>query len=400
MSLASNPRTRPPSQKATDPTHTIDPGIALATGLLIGLGIVASYSATAALALESPFPPLFFDHLTGLVLGGLAATAAYHLPSSWLRRGALPFWGLTVALLAVTLVSGVTVNGAQRWIAVAGLRFQPGELAKCATLLAVAAYLSDCHDRRQLATRHSLQAAGIALIPAGLLILQPDLGNSVVLCVLAAGLLFIAGTPWPRFVLPGIAGVILVGLYILTNDYAMKRVTGFLDPFREAQGAGWQLVQSYVAFGQGGLFGQGLGNGRQKLEYLPEVHTDFVLALIAEELGLLGVLFVLGAFAALWVTGTRAARRATDRFDLYVGFAMVTLLTVPAFLNAAVVMGLVPTKGLTLPFLSYGRTSLVVSCFALGLLLGVARRHPAPPRRADAPSAHALRGSAVEDPNW
>jgi len=151
---------------------------------------------------------------------------------------------------------------------------------------------------------------------------------------------------------------------------------GFLDPFRESQGAGWQLVQSYVAFGQGGLLGQGIGNSRQKLEYLPEVHTDFVLALIAEELGLMGVLVVLGAFAALWIAGTRAARRATDRFDLLVGFAMVTLLTIPAFLNASVVMGLVPTKGLTLPFLSYGRTSLVMSCFALGLLLGVARRHP------------------------
>ena len=141
--------------------------------------------------------------------------------------------------------------------------------------------------------------------------MQPDLGNAVVLVVLCAGLLFIAGTPWPRFVLPGIAGAVLVGLYIVNNAYAWRRVTGFLDPFREAKGAGWQLVQSYVAFGHGGFFGQGLGNGRQKLEYLPEVHTDFVLALVAEELGLMGVLFVLGAFAALWVTGLapRAGRR-------------------------------------------------------------------------------------------
>ena len=132
------------------------------------------------------------------------------------------------------------------------------------------------------------------------------------------------------------------------------------------------------------LLGQGLGNGRQKLEYLPEVHTDFVLALIAEEMGLLGVLVVLGAFAALWIAGTRAARRATDRFDMLCAFGMVTLLTVPAFLNASVVMGLVPTKGLTLPFLSYGRTSLVVSCFALGILLGVAKRHPARPSDSSA----------------
>ena len=372
--------TRPaPSSR---PASGVDPGIALATGLLISVGVVMSYSATAALALDSSFPPLFFDHLTGLALGGIAASIAYHLPSSWLRDCAMPFWAFTMALLVATLLFGIEVNGAQRWIALPGVRFQPGELAKCATLLAVAAWLSRKDDKRELSTRRSIQAAGIAIIPAALLLMQPDLGNAVVLVVLSAGLLFIAGTPWPRFVLPGIAGVLIVSAYVVNNAYAWRRILGFLDPFREAQGAGWQLVQSYVAFGQGGFFGQGLGNGRQKLEYLTEVHTDFVLALIAEELGLVGVLLVLGGFAALWVAGTRAARRATNRFDLYVGFAMVTLLTIPAFLNASVVMGLVPTKGLTLPFLSYGRTSLVVSCFALGLLLGVARRHPARARRA------------------
>lgn len=143
--------------------------------------------------------------------------------------------------------------------------------------------------------------------------------------------------------------------------------------------------------------GQGLGNGRQKLEYLPEVHTDFVLSLVAEELGLLGVLVVLGAFAALWIAGTRTARRASDRFDLYLAFGMVTLLTIPAFLNASVVMGLVPTKGLTLPFLSYGRTSLVVSCFALGLLLGVAKRHPARPTTAHSPAEPA---ESMEPTPW
>lgn len=365
-----------------DEITAIDPGITIASAILIALGVVMSYSATAALALDAPIPPLFFDHLLGLVLGLAAAAVAYAMPAAWLRRLALPFWALSVALLVTTLLFGVEVNGAQRWVSLPGLRFQPGELAKCATLIAVAAWLSRKDDRREISTRRSVQAAGIGLLPAFLLVLQPDLGNAVVLVVLTAGLLFIAGTPWPRFVLPGIAGVVLVGLYIVNNAYAWRRVTGFLDPFREAQGAGWQLVQSYVAFGQGGLLGQGLGNGRQKLQYLPEVHTDFVLALVAEELGLLGVLLVLGAFAALWVAGTRTARRATDRFDLLCAFGMVTLLTVPAFLNASVVMGLVPTKGLTLPFLSYGRTSLVVCCFALGILLGVARRHPPHPAGA------------------
>ena len=361
------------------PANGVDPGILIATALLVSMGVVTSYSATAALALDANFPPLFFGHLTGLAIGLVAAAGAYALPSSVLRNLAIPCWLVTVAMLLATLALGVEVNGARRWLDVPGLglRFQPGELAKFATLLAVAAWLSRKDDRRELSTRRSIQAAGIALLPAGLLLLQPDLGNAVVLVSLAAFLLFIAGTPWPRFVLPGLAGIVLFSAYVMTNAYAWRRVLGFLDPFRERQGPGWQLVQSYVAFGHGGIFGQGLGNGRQKLDYLPEVHTDFVLALIAEELGLLGVLVVLGAFAALWVTGTRVARRARDRFDLLCAFGMVTLLTIPAFLNAAVVMGLVPTKGLTLPFLSYGRTSLVVSCVALGILLGVARRHPA-----------------------
>ena len=359
----------------------LDTGVSLASLILILFGVVMSYSATAALALDSRLPPLFFDHVTGLIAGLAFGAVAYWAPPVVIRRLALPVWGISVALLVVTLFAGVEVNGAQRWLDVPGVgfRFQPGELAKFVTLVAVADWLSRKQDRRELTTRRTLEAAVLGIVPAGLLLLQPDLGNAVVLVALTALLLFIAGTPWPRFVLPGFAGIVLLGVYVLFNPYALRRVTGFLDPFRDSLGAGWQLVQSYVAFGQGGWVGQGLGNSRQKLDYLPEAHTDFVLALVAEELGLVGVLVVLGAFAALWISGTRVARRARDKFDVLCGFGMVALLTIPAFLNASVVMGLVPTKGLTLPFLSYGRTSLVICCIALGCLLGVARRHPAGP---------------------
>ena len=148
----------------------------------------------------------------------------------------------------------------------------------------------------------------------------------------------------------------------------------FLDPHADPEGKGFQLLQSFVAFGHGGLSGVGIGGGWQKLFYLPEAHTDFVLALVAEELGLIGVLLVLGAFTALLIAGTRIARQARSRFGLLVAFSVTTLLTVPAIINAGVVMGVLPTKGLPLPFLSYGRTSLVLSCAAVGLLLGLARR--------------------------
>ena len=359
----------------------LDTGVSLSSLILILIGVVMSYSATAALALESTLPPLFFDHMTGLLTGLLFGAVGYWSPPVVIRRLALPAWGFSVLLLVVTLAVGIEVNGAKRWLELPGIgfRFQPGELAKCMTLIAVADWLSRKQDRRELTTRRTLEAAGIAILPAGLLLLQPDLGNAVVLVALTALLLFIAGTPWPRFVMPGFAGVLLVGVYVMLNPYAMRRVMGFLDPFRDSLGSGWQLVQSYLAFGQGSWTGKGLGYSHQKLAYLPEAHTDFVLALVAEELGFVGVLVVLGAFAALWISGTRVARRARDKFDVLCGFGMVALLTIPAFLNASVVMGLVPTKGLTLPFLSYGRTSLVVCCFALGVLLGVARRHPAGP---------------------
>jgi len=367
--------------KERRPSLALDTGVSISSLILILVGVVMSYSATAALALDTRLPPLFFDHVTGLLAGLAFGAIGYAAPAVVIRRLALPVWGLSVVLLAVTLAFGVEVNGAQRWLDIPGLgfRFQPGELAKCATLVAVADWLSRKQDRRELTTQRTLQAAALAIVPAGLLLLQPDLGNAVVLVAMTALLLFIAGTPWPRFVVPGIAGIALVGVYVVSNAYAWRRVMGFLDPFRDSLGAGWQLVQSYLAFGQGGLIGQGLGNSRQKLAYLPEAHTDFVLALVAEEMGLVGVLVVLGAFAALWISGTRVARRSRDKFDMLCGFAMAALLTIPAFLNASVVMGLVPTKGLTLPFLSYGRTSLVVCCFALGILLGVARRHPAGP---------------------
>lgn len=363
------------------PGAGIDTGVSISSLILILMGVVMSYSATAALQLDRSLPPLFVDHVTGLVMGLALGALGYWTPPAVLRRLALPAWCLVIVLLVATLVFGTEVNGAKRWLVLPGLgfRFQPGELAKCVTLIAVADWLSRRQDRRELTTQRTLEAAALALMPAGLLVLQPDLGNAVVLVALTALLLFIAGTPLPRFVVPGIAGLALVSIYIYFNPYARRRVIGFLDPFEDSQGAGWQLVQSFLGFGQGGLLGQGLGNSRQKLAYLPEAHTDFVLSLVAEELGLVGVLIVIGGFAALWIAGTRVARRARDKFDLLCGFAMVALLTIPAFLNASVVMGLVPTKGLTLPFLSYGRTSLVVSCFTLGILLGVARRHPAKP---------------------
>ncbi len=355
----------------------LDAGVGAAAILLISIGVVMSYSTTAPLDMEVTIPPLFRQHLLALGVGLAAMTLAMWVPMRAWQRLALPIWAVSVVMLAMTHAFGIEANGAQRWLDL-GVRFQPVEIAKFATLLVVAAAVAPRDGRNDLSNRRAGVALGLFTMPPVLLLLfQPDLGNAVLLFGLTALLLVVAGRPLRQLFVPAAVAGAFVAIYVSTNDYARRRVDGFLDPWAEWQDAGFQLVQSFVAFGQGGATGVGLGNGRQKLDYLFGAHTDFVLSLVAEELGLVGVLLVLLTFAALLIAGCRVALRATDRFGLLLAFAMTTLLTVPAILNGAVVMGLVPTKGLTLPFLSYGGTSLVMCCVTLGVLLGVGRQTPA-----------------------
>lgn len=375
-------RSGPPAQEVVIPP-ALDGGIVSAVAILAGLGIVMVYSATAPLDEAGRFSPQFVRQATALLLGlGLAATAAATPLSVW-RGMALPLWLLGVAGVAGTFVAGVEVNGARRWLQLPGLgaALQPAEIAKFATVLAVASVLARRDGRAEVSLRRMAAALLLALVPAGLLVLQPDLGNAVLLAGLVALLLFVGGVRLRILAAPLAAGAAAVGVYVWQNPYALRRVEGFLDPWATAHQQGYQLVQSFVAFGRGGIFGVGWGNGLQKLHYLPEAHNDFILAVIAEELGLVGVLVVLGAFAALLVSGARIALRARQRFAMLTAFGLTGLLVVPAVVNGAVVMGLVPTKGLTLPFLSYGRSSVLVCCVAVGLLLGIGRREAPEPVR-------------------
>ncbi|MDE0885342.1 MAG: putative lipid II flippase FtsW [Myxococcota bacterium] len=343
--------------------------------LLASMGMVMSYSTTATLALDQTLPPLFLRHVSALAVGLTMAAVIMWTPIDKWRRLALPLWLLSLGLLLAVEFFGVKVNGAQRWLEVPGLgfRFQPVEMCKLTTLLLVATLVARRDGRDELSGTRTLIAASLALPPMALLLLQPDLGNAVLLAGLVGLLLIVAGTRLSRLIAPGLVGIAGIAAYVSYNPYALRRITGFMNPWATSQGEGYQLTQSFVAFGRGGLFGVGLGNGQQKLAYLPEAHTDFILSLVAEELGLVGVLVVLGGFVCLLVAGSRIAAHARDRFALLVAFGMTSLLTLPAIINAAVVMGMLPTKGLTLPFLSYGRTSLVMCCVALGLLLSAAR---------------------------
>jgi cell division protein FtsW len=312
----------------------------------------------------SAVPPHFVRHRAGLGRGLLAIAVALRVPLSLWRHLALPLWAGSVVLLAATLALGIEANGARRWLPVPllGVSFQPSELAKWATPLAVAAVLA----RGRATGVPTLRAClALAALPMGLLLLQPDLGSASLLGLLVGGLLFVGGVPLRRLAGLAALGGAGVAAFVALRPYALARWTGFLAPWQNARDEGFQLVQSFVAFGRGGTFGVGLGDGRQKLSYLPEAHTDFILSVVAEELGLVGALLVLGAFAALLVAGL-----------------------VPAAVNAAVVMGLLPTTGFTLPFVSFGSNSLVICALAIGILLRIASHEapPGAPRRAAARS--------------
>jgi cell division protein FtsW len=352
-------------------------GVIVTTALLATIGLVMVYSATAPFALGQLISPHFVRQAVGLAAGlVLGAIASRLSPEHW-RRLALPMWGFAVLMLALVPLIGDRVNGSRRWLTVPGIgfQFQPSEFARWVTLVAVASVLAGRDQVVRRGLGPALVAFALAAVPAGLIFIEPDTGSAVVLLGLVAVLLFVADTPLHLFLLPAGALVSALGVAIALRPYVLGRILAFLDPWARADDEGFQLVQSFVAFARGGLLGVGLGDGRQKLYYLPEAHTDFVLSVLAEELGLVGVAFVIGAFAALLVAGCRIAMRSRDRFSLLMAGGMTALLTVPAALNAAVVMGMVPPKGIAMPFLSYGRTSLLVSCLAVGTLVGVARRN-------------------------
>ena len=351
-------------------------GVVIATVLLSTIGLVMVYSATAPFALGKLISPHFVRQLVGLVMGLALAIVARRLSAEQWRRLAIPLWIAACAVLLLVPFLGDKVNGSRRWLTLPGLgfQFQPSEFARWATLIAVAHLVAGREQVVRSGMRPALLALALACVPAGLIFIEPDTGNAVVLLGLVSVLLFVAGAPLHLFLLPagGLAGAL--ALAVAVRPYVLDRILGFLDPWARASDEGFQLVQSFVAFARGGLLGVGLGDGRQKLYYLPEAHTDFVLSVLAEELGLVGVAFVIGAFAALLIAGCRIALRTRDRFEFLMAAGMTALLTVPAALNAAVVMGMVPPKGIAMPFLSYGRTSLLMSCLAVGTLIGVARR--------------------------
>ena len=357
------------------PAQTYDRQLLFAVLFLVGIGIVMVYSASSALALKkfgSGFHFLKKQALFSLV-GMVVLVVFSHIPFRIYRALTYPALVASLAMLAAVLVSGMglAAGGSQRWMRLGPLTFQPVEAARLALVIFMAYSLSKKQD--------GLRQFGIGFIPhvlvltafAVLLMLQPDFGSVVIFSVLVWVMMFVAGVPI-RYLLTALLPMLPMAYFLMIGaTYRMKRLVSFLDPWQYPDGEGYQIIHSLMAFGTGGLWGTGVGKGYQKLFYLPEPHTDFIFAVIGEELGFLGVLFVIGLYGLVLWRGSSIAYRCRDEFGMYLALGITTAIGLQVSINLGVALGLLPTKGLTLPFLSYGGTSLVLNMASIGILMNI-----------------------------
>jgi cell division protein FtsW len=351
--------------------------IALALSIVL-LGLVMVTSASVSIASQESGQPFYYlERQLLLTLIGLACAALlFSIPTELVERASPVLLGIACVLLLIVLVPGVghAVNGSRRWLRLAGANFQVSELARVLVLIYIASYAV----RREEQLRESLaglaKPLGLLLFVGALLLVEPDFGAATVLFATGFGLLFLAGARI-RYVVAMLAlAAALFGLLAVTSSYRLRRLTVFLDPWAHPFTSGFQLTQSLIAIGRGQWFGVGLGDSVQKLFYLPEAHTDFLFAVLAEELGLAGVLLTLALFLALIWRSFQIARLAAEvglKFQAYLAAGFGLWVGIQAFINIGVNMGVLPTKGLTLPLMSYGRSSLIVALAWVGLLLRV-----------------------------
>lgn len=306
-----------------------------------------------------------------LGLGLISTMIILKIPLKIYRALTIPIFACTTLLLAGTLIPGLshTVNGASRWLNLGFMTFQPAELAKLSLIIFLAKNMS----RPGFGGLSSWSGLLSCLAPLGifgsLLMMQPDFGTTFLLCLITFFMMFVGGLPL-KFIFGAIgAGVLGIAFAIWQEPYRMSRVTSFLDPWASAQTGGFQIIQSYLSYYNGGLVGLGLGGSRQKLYFLPEAHTDFILSVIGEELGLIGVSFVIVIFAYITWTGFKITMAQTRNFEKLLAFGLTCLIGIQAAINMGVSMGLLPTKGMPLPFISHGSSSLMVFLWVVGILV-------------------------------
>lgn len=346
--------------------------------LLISLGLIMVYSASTHIAAHRLGDGYFFLKKQALfcLLGLALMVCAKHIPCTFYLKLVYPLLVVSFLLLVLLFVPGVAskAGGASRWIRLPGFSLQPSEIAK----FALAVYLAYSMSKKGPDMASFSKGLLPHLVVAGafmlLIVLEPDLGTAVIVGCWTLMLLFVGGVSLVQLSSILLMFAPVVAWLVLHADYRMKRWWAFLNPWEDAQGIGFQIVHSFLAFGSGGIFGAGLGNGKQKLFYLPEPHTDFVLSIAAEELGLVGVAAIIALFVVLIVRGIRVALEADDLYKTYLALGLTSLIGLQVLVNMGVVTGLLPTKGLTLPFMSYGGSSLLINLLSVGILLNISSR--------------------------
>lgn len=342
---------------------------------LCAIGLIMIFSASPAMGLKQGDGFFYIKrHLFYLLVGFAALVMAWRLDLAVLKKRAHLLLAGSVVLLLLVYLPGVghRISGAARWIDLGILSFQPSELLKFTTILFLAKYLADHKARLGDFWRGLVPPLLLIGAVAAIIIIQPDLGTTLAVIVPAFCLLFLAGAELKQ--LGGLALLGLLGLVGLSvsSPYRLRRLLAYLDPWQDPRGIGYQIIQSLLAIGPGGIFGRGLGASRQKILYLPQQFTDFIFAILCEELGLIGGVVVVGLFVALTLRGYKIAREAPDDFTGLLAAGLVSWLVWQALINLLVVVGLVPTTGIPLPFISYGGTAIVVELFSVGIILKIA----------------------------
>lgn len=348
------------------------------TMLIVVFGLVMIYSASALITTQrfgaaNPYHFLTKQCLAAIA-GGAAMLALMHLDIAILRdkRIIYTLMGLVLLGLIVALFQPA-INGKHRWIVLPGFQLQPSEFAKPVIILFLASYLAKREDRINELTSTLLPLGCVMALFAGLIVLE-DFGTATTLVVVAAGMVFAAGISWKRVALFSLALIPAAGAAVFSTAYRLGRILSFFNPEADPLGKGFQPLQSLIALGTGGFGGLGIGNGRQKLFFLPEPHTDFIFSIIGEELGFLGAIFLLGAFGFLVWRGYRVVRGSEERFTFYAALGVTLLIGVQALINISVALCLLPTKGLPLPLVSYGGSSLIASLMSIGILLNLSQQ--------------------------
>jgi len=352
--------------------------LAFTVALLVVIGIVMVFSSSAVHAMEEYNDSWYFlkRHMLWVVLGTVVLVAAKSTDYHKLDRTTYPIMTVTVCMLIAVMFPAMSkeVGGARRWLVLGGFSFQPSELAKFAVVLFMAKSLVKRADKLGNFAYGFLPNLIVLGIFFMLILLQPDFGTAMIISIVCFAMLYIAGVKKKYLVYSTLATVPFLAAEVLSAEYRKRRILSFLDPWADPSDTGFQAVQSFLAFGRGGLWGLGLGDSRQKLFYLPEAHTDFVFSVVGEELGFLGTVGILALFALLLWRGFKIAYHARDMYGTHLATGLTLLVAVQAFTNMGVAVGLLPTKGFTLPFISLGGSSLLITMLCMGVLLNISEQ--------------------------